>query len=121
MKNVVNIIFTDKLLNTIIDFCMNTESFANFGIRLVEILSLEFPHKIARSEIFSVVQGLLRTNDYETVAQCFSFVSVMSQQITVVRQTIELIGKTNKEPLILENIVTPRLLQLILITVSKQP
>lgn len=43
MKNVVNIIFSDKLLNTLIDFCMNTESFANFGIRLVEILSLEFP------------------------------------------------------------------------------
>ena len=79
MKNVVNIIFTDKLLNTIIDFCMNTESFANFGIRLVEILSLEFPHKIARSEVFAVVQGLLRTNDYETVAQCLSFVSVMAQ------------------------------------------
>lgn len=55
MKNVVNIIYTDKLLNTIIDFCMNTESFANFGIRLIEILSLEFPHNIAKSEIFSVI------------------------------------------------------------------
>ena len=85
MRNIVNIVFTDKLLNTIIDFCMNTESFSNFGIRLIEILSLEFPHKIARSEVFAVVQGLLRTNDYEVVAQCLSFVSVMAQQITVVK------------------------------------
>lgn len=79
MKNIVNIIYTDKLLNTIIDFCMNTESFANFGIRFIELLSLERPYKIARSEVFSVMQGLLRTNDYETVAQCFSFTSVMAQ------------------------------------------
>ena len=43
LKNIQGIIFSDKLLNTIIDFCMNTESFANFGIRLLEILSLEFP------------------------------------------------------------------------------
>lgn len=85
MRNIVNIVFTDKLLNTIIDFCMNTESFSNFGIRLIEILSLEFPHKIAKSEVFAVVQGLLRTNDYEVVAQCLSFVSVMAQQITVVK------------------------------------
>ena len=85
MRNIVNIVFTDKLLNTIIDFCMNTESFSNFGIRLIEILSLEFPHKIARSEVFAVVQGLMRTNDYEVVAQCLSFVSVMAQQISVVK------------------------------------
>ncbi|MFN9904095.1 MAG: hypothetical protein ACK55Z_36020, partial [bacterium] len=68
LKNIQGIIFSDKLLNTIIDFCMNTESFANFGIRLLEIFSLEFPQKICRSEIFQVIQGLLRTNDYETVA-----------------------------------------------------
>ena len=58
---------------------MNTESFANFGIRLCEIFSLEFPDKIASSEIFAVLQGLLRTNDYETVAQCLSFLTVMAQ------------------------------------------
>jgi hypothetical protein len=82
LKNISSIIFTDKLLNTLIDFCMNTENFANFGIRLIEILSLEFTQKIAKSEIFAVIQGLLRTNDYETVAQCLSFISVMTQQIS---------------------------------------
>jgi hypothetical protein len=47
---------------------MNTENFANFGIRLLEIMSLEF-HKeiILQSDILAVVLGLLRTNDYETV------------------------------------------------------
>lgn len=79
LKNISNLVFTDKLLNTLIDFCMNTENFANFGIRLIEILSLEFTQKIARSEIFAVIQGLLRTNDYETVAQSLSFISVMAQ------------------------------------------
>jgi hypothetical protein len=34
---------------------MNTESFANFGIRLLEILSLEYPNKIGKSEIFEVI------------------------------------------------------------------
>ena len=43
LKNIQGIIFSEKLLNTIIDFCMNTESFANFGIRLLEIFSLEYP------------------------------------------------------------------------------
>ena len=78
LKNICTLIYTDKLLNTLIDFCMNTENFANFGIRLIEILSLEFTMKIAKSEIFDVMQGLLRTNDYETVAQCLSFISVMA-------------------------------------------
>ena len=68
LKNICTLIYSDKLLNTLIDFCMNTENFANFGIRLIEILSLEFTWKIANSEIFAVMQGLLRTNDYETVA-----------------------------------------------------
>jgi hypothetical protein len=34
---------------------MNTENFANFGIRFIEILSLEFTEKISKSEIFSVI------------------------------------------------------------------
>ena len=55
LKNISNLIFTDKLLNTLIDFCMNTENFANFGIRLIEILSLEFTKKIAWTEIFAVI------------------------------------------------------------------
>ena len=55
LKNISGIIYTDRLLNTLIDFCMNTENFANFGIRLIEILSLEFTQKIAKSEIFAVI------------------------------------------------------------------
>ena len=49
---------------------MNTENFTNFGIRLIEILSIEFTYKIAKSEIFSVelFRGLYRQmTDYETV------------------------------------------------------
>ena len=96
LKNVINIIYTPKLLNTLIDFCMNTENFANFGIRLIEILSLEYTDKIGKSEIFAVMQGLLRTNDYETVSQCLSFISVMSQQLSS-RQSLNLKPSQNQE------------------------
>ena len=52
LRNILQLIFTDKLLSTLIDFCMNTENFNHFGIRMVEILSLEFCDKVANSEIF---------------------------------------------------------------------
>ena len=54
-------------MNSIIDFSMNTDNFANFGIRLLEIFSLEFAKEIVKSDILAVVFGLLRTNDYETI------------------------------------------------------
>ena len=56
---------------------MNTENFANFGIRLLEIMSLEFYRDIAASDVMAVVMGLLRTNDYETIVQCLSFIKVL--------------------------------------------
>ena len=131
LKNISNLIFTDKLLNTLIDFCMNTENFANFGIRLIEILSLEFTTKIAKSEIFAVIQGLLRTNDYETVAQSLSFISVMSQQIGALENEYLLSqkgkdAKVDEEskvvpPLKLAEVLKPKLLVLILSIVSKVP
>ena len=136
LKNISNLIFTDKLLNTLIDFCMNTENFANFGIRLIEILSLEFTKKIARSEIFAVIQGLMRTNDYETVAQSLSFISVMAQQIGAQENEFLLAQKgkmpqaaadekdeekKSMPPLKLADVLTPKLLVLILSTVSKLP
>lgn len=68
LKNIMQLVFNDKLLITIIDFCMNTENFSGFGIRLLELFALEFCEKIANSEIMSVLLGLLRTNDYETIA-----------------------------------------------------
>lgn len=42
LKNIMQLVFNDKLLFTIIDFCMNTECFAGFGIRLIELFSLEY-------------------------------------------------------------------------------
>ena len=63
----MNIIFTKQLLNSIIDFCMNTDHFANYGIRLLEIMCLEKAKEIAKSDAIAVVFGLLRTNGYETV------------------------------------------------------
>lgn len=68
LRNIIKLIYNEKLLIVLIDFCMNTENFSGFGIRMIELLSLEFYEPICRSEIFQVIQGLLRTNDYETVA-----------------------------------------------------
>jgi len=67
LRNVLKIIFSKNLLNAIIDFCMNADQFANFGVRLLELLSLEYHKEIVRSDALAVIFGLLRTNDYETV------------------------------------------------------
>ena len=40
LKNAMQLVFTPKLLDIVIDFCTNTDNFANFGLRLLEILSL---------------------------------------------------------------------------------
>jgi len=77
LRNVIRIVFTKNLLNALIDFCMNADQFANFGIRLMEIFSLEFYKDIVKSDALAVVFGLLRTNDYETVVQCMSFIKVL--------------------------------------------
>ena len=67
LKNILKLVFTKQLMNSIIDFSMNTDNFANFGIRLLEIFSLEYAKEIVKSDIIAVVFGLLRTNDYETI------------------------------------------------------
>jgi hypothetical protein len=51
LKNIIKLIYTKNLLNSILDFCMNTESFANFGIRLLEIMSIEYSDDIYKSDI----------------------------------------------------------------------
>jgi len=89
---------------------MNTDNFANFGVRFLEILSLEFPSEVANSEILGVVSGLLRTNDYETVAQCLSFVSVLAENASL-----------HTDQLSVQKIVSGKLLTLMLRTVAKQP
>ena len=52
LKNIIQLVYSEKLLITLIDFCMNTENFSGFGIRMIELLSLEFCAQIAKSEIF---------------------------------------------------------------------
>ena len=42
LRNSLQLIYSDKLLNVIIDFCTNTDNFANFGLRLLEIMSLHY-------------------------------------------------------------------------------
>ena len=46
LKTSLQLIFSNKLLTIIVDFCMNTDNFANFGIRFLEILSLQFCDEI---------------------------------------------------------------------------
>jgi hypothetical protein len=58
---------------------MNADQFAHFGVRMMEVMSLEYYKEIARSEAVQVVFGLIRTNDYETVVQCLSFLKVLLQ------------------------------------------
>lgn len=67
LRQILRIVFSKQLLNSVIDFSMNTDHFAQFGIRLLEIFCLEFSKEVSESDAISVVFGLLRTNDYETV------------------------------------------------------
>lgn len=83
LRNILRIVYSKKLLNTIVDFVMNTDNFANFGVRFLEILSLEFCKEVVNSEILGVLQGLLRTNDYETVVQSLSFLSVLTENASL--------------------------------------
>lgn len=83
LKNALSLIYTKKLLNTMVDFITNTDNFANFGVRFLEILALEYPEKILKSDVLGVISGLLRTNDYETVAQSLSFISVLCESASI--------------------------------------
>ncbi|CDW86370.1 dephospho-kinase [Stylonychia lemnae] len=109
LRSILQIVFSKQLLNSIIDFCMNTDHFAQFGIRLLEIMSLEFALVIAKSDAVSVIFGLLRTNDYETVVQCLSFLRVLISN-SIVNEKIKASDILNK-----------KLLVLVMKTVQKQP
>ncbi len=78
LKTVLGLIFSKQLLEAIIEFVMSTDNFANFGIRFLEILSIEYSRQIVeQSDVLPVMLGLLRTNDYETIVQCMSFVATL--------------------------------------------
>ena len=107
LKTSLQLIFSNKLLSIIVDFCMNTDNFANFGIRFLEILSLQFCDEILNTQIMQVVAGLLRTNDYETCAQCLSFIAVVADNQVLQGKDLALV-------------INKKLISLILKTVSKQ-
>ena len=71
--------------------------------------------------------GLLRTNDYETVAQCLSFVNVVVQSLRAREKEYEMNIKGSvrdgvlPQPKKISSILTPKLLQLILHNVTKNP
>ena len=106
LKNTLQLVFSKKLLDVLIDFCTNTDNFANFGLRLLEILSLHYCAEVIESGIISVCTGLLRTNDYETVAQCLSLISVLADGQVLAQKP-------------LQQVVSPKMLTLVLKTVAK--
>ena len=42
LKNTLQLIYSQKLINIVVDFIMNTETFAHFGIRFLEVMSLQY-------------------------------------------------------------------------------
>jgi len=103
---------------------MNTDSFANFGIRFLEILSLQFADQVIRSEALAIVTGLLRTNDYETVAQCLSFISVVAESANIAESQRTYAGShRSKEDtsVSVKDVLNKRILVLIMKTVVKSP
>jgi len=127
LRNILSLVYSEKLLNILIDFCMNTENFSNFGLRTIEIFCFQYLDEILKTEIFQVIMGLLRTNDYETVAQCLSFVNVVVQSLRAREKEYEMNIKGSvrdgvlPQPKKISSILTPKLLQLILHNVTKNP
>ena len=99
-------------MNTVVDFVMNTDNFANFGLRFLEILCLEYAEEVAASEILGILGGLLRTSDYETVAQSLSFLSVLCDCASI---------STNPATFCVDEVLKPRLITLIMRVVYKTP
>jgi len=91
---------------------MNTDNFANFGLRFLEILCLEYAETVAQSEIIGILSGLLRTNDYETVAQGLSFLSVLCDCAAI---------GTNQAALSVGKVLNKKLLTLIIRVAYKTP
>ena len=61
LRTILRIIFSKPLLNSLVDFCMNADQFAHFGVRLLEIMTVEYHKEIVRSDAVAIVFGLLRT------------------------------------------------------------
>ena len=125
MKNTLRLIFSQKLLNTVVDFCMNTDNFANFGLRFLEILSLEYAEAILKSEILAILSGLLRTNDYETVTQALSFISVLCETASIAqamsKPPITDPSSAKPQSLSVNSILTKQMLVLVMKTVQRNP
>ena len=79
VENIVDIVYSEKLIGRIIDFITNTDYFCNFGIRLLEHFCIvdKVRKHLETSEIFYVMVGLLRTNDNETLVSALSFLSLI--------------------------------------------
>ena len=75
-------------------------------------MALEYAEKIIKSEILGVVGGLLRTNDYETVAQSLSFISVLCECASI---------SQDKKTFSVEEVLNKRLLLLIMKILYKTP
>ena len=78
VKTVLDIVFSEALVQRVIDFVTDTDYFAHFGFRLLEHFCLLERARdfILRSDVFFLAWGLLKTNDYETIVQILSFLSV---------------------------------------------
>jgi hypothetical protein len=51
LKNSLKLIFSKALLDVVVDFCTNTDNFANFGLRLLEIFSLQYAQEVIQCGI----------------------------------------------------------------------
>ena len=104
---------------------MNTDNFANFGLRFLEILSLEYAEPIAKSEILGILSGLLRTNDYETVTQGLSFLAVLCESASIAESVSKSILASPDlqvdKVLTVEKVLNKKLVILVMKTIQKKP
>lgn len=86
------------------------------------MLSLEYHKEIVRSDALAVIFGLLRTNDYETVVQCLSFLKVLLQtSLAEIPSNQGTNSSSTGASVKVGEIMTKKLLVLVMKTVLRNP
>ena len=104
VETILDIVYSEKLVNNIIDFVTNTDYFCNFGLRLLEhFCILDKARKfIEEGDIFYIMLGLLRTNDNETTVSALSFLSLL----LTTKNTKPILSKVKILPLLVKLLKT---------------
>lgn len=86
LNEISKLIFTDRFLYILMNFCTNSDTLVHFALRLIEIMCLQNPIQVSNSGALDLVQGLLRSTNFDIIHQCLSLLSVLSKKLQTLCQ-----------------------------------